>query len=170
MLKGSVLFLFSCLVLAVSAQQVITLKHKNYGQTQKFKLPVAVVCLFENGVKTNLILEQVKGDSLIFRKYYNQVHNFDCTVKDIKRIRIKTNGENVLFPALAVTTVLTTLVVFSTISLFNQPSSDAGDPTLNFAVFVALPISIVLIPCNIIFARQMLKKSFKTENWTINGF
>lgn len=170
MLKGSLLFLFSCLVLAVGAQQVITLKHKNYGQTQKFKLPVAVACVFVNGVKTNLILEQVKGDSLIFRKYYNQVHNFDCLVKDIKRIRIKTNGENILFPFLVATTVFTTIAVSITYTTIVTPSSTAGDPSQMNAMFLGVPLSIALVICNSTFARQMLKKSFKTENWTINGF
>ena len=56
--------------------------------TKVYSLPKSVTCTFNDGTKQRLVLESINGDSLIFRKYYNQTQSFDCVFSSLKKIKI----------------------------------------------------------------------------------
>ena len=97
-----------------------------------YTLPKSVTCTFKNGTKQRLVLENVKGDSLIFRKYYNQKQSFDCVFSSLNAIKIYNKNEKVLY-VLFNGFVVTTVSFIAAAIYNNHPPTDAGDPSLSYA-------------------------------------
>lgn len=83
------IFLFGFL-LCNAQQRIIFINSEDNMLIEKinfYKYPKEVSCEFTNGTKKRLILEKLVGDSLIFRKYYNQ-EIFDCIKDSVKNLHI----------------------------------------------------------------------------------
>lgn len=91
MLKLLFVQLFLLAFLLCNAQQRIMFLNKSEkvdsNKIKFYKYPKEVSCEFTNGTKKRLILEKLVGDSLIFRKYYNQ-EIFDCIKDSVKNLHI----------------------------------------------------------------------------------
>ena len=78
-----VLFLIS----VKSYSQNLHFKYKYNKSSTSYSLPIKLKCFFADGTTRNLILDSIRGDSMHFRKYYNQP-NYDCSIYELEAIRI----------------------------------------------------------------------------------
>lgn len=67
--------------------QNLHFKYKFNTSSKSYSLPIKLKCFFADGTTRNLILDSIRGDSMHFRKYYNQP-NYDCSIYDLEIIRI----------------------------------------------------------------------------------
>ena len=128
---------------------------------KKYSLPQSVTCTFKDGTKKRLMLENVQGDTLFFRKYYNQAGNA-CLYSSLEKIKIHKEGEvltGILCAGFSGTAIF--LVTIATIA--NHPPTDASDPS-QFISHVFAMASIIPITGAIITAVSF-PKSYKLNKW-----
>ena len=160
------ILLFSCNFIFAQQKIVFEKIHDNFKVHLKkiYTLPKSVTCTFKDGTKQRLVLEKVKGDSLIFRKYYNQTQNFDCTLSSIKNIKIYNKDEKVLY-VLFSGFALTTVSFIAAAIYNNHPPTDAGDPSLFYANLFSFasifPITGAIITC------AYFPKNYKLSKWKL---
>jgi hypothetical protein len=165
MLKFILLSIISFVVLFCNAQQKIVFEKRFNLKTKTYKLPKEVTCVFVNGRKSLLTLVQVKGDTLIFEKGYQQTKNFECTFNDLKKIKFHKNGEEVLYTLTATTTAITGICIagfFVAISQYKQPNENGG-----FPAFILLPpLALITGSISALFY-STLPKSYNYIDYTI---
>ena len=150
------------------AQQKIVFEKVDANQFSPFKkeytLPKSVTCTFKNGTKQRLVLEKVKGDSLIFQKYYNQPQNFDCVFSSLEKIKIHKKDEEVLY-VLFSGFALTTASFITIAILDNHPPVDAGDPSLGLAYLFSM--ATIFPITGAIITASSFPKNYKISKWKL---
>ena len=150
------------------AQQKIVFEkiHDNFKEHLKkeYALPKSVTCTFKNGTQHRLVLEKVTGDSLIFRKYYNQTQNFDCVFSSLIAIKIYNKDEKVLcllFTGFA----LTTASLITAAILNNHPQVESGDPSLFYANLFSM--ATIFPITGAIITAAYFPKNYKLNKWKL---
>ena len=148
------------------AQQKIRFCRKESSWKSTYKLPISVTCTFKNGQKKHLILNEIKGDSLIFEKYYNQPQVYDCSYTSLKKITIHFWGDVVFIP-LFFTSVAAAGVSFGlTLHGYNSTGEGMGSSYFVSTVF-GIPATLNFVIMSLVFAEK-LPRSYKPENWKMN--
>jgi hypothetical protein len=132
--------------------------------TKEYTLPKSVHCTFKDGTQERLVLEKVKGDSLIFQKYYNKTQNYDCVFSSLKKIKIHKNGEVTLYILFVGLTGSAVTMSYLSYLGFNTEIKDAGEsaPRL-MATLILFPVAITTIGAVITLAN--FPKSYKPKKW-----
>jgi len=160
----SVILLISNLLFA--QQRIVFEKiHDNFKEHLKYEynLPVSVTCTFTDGTKKRLVLEKVKGDSLIFRKYYNQNENYDCVLSSVTKIRIHKYGENFLYTLFGLSSISTPVITTFSIILWNSVPVEAGASDQLFGA-ILIPVAVITAATAIISAKS-LPRNFELKRW-----
>ncbi|MCX6186746.1 MAG: hypothetical protein NTU43_07085 [Bacteroidetes bacterium] len=133
------IFIFGFLL--TQAQQKIVFLNKNKNSSKAYSLPLSVTCTFNDGSEKRLILENVIGDSLVFKKFYNQ-SNFDCKYSSLIKLHIHKNGENFIYGFFGIFSVSTFLFTVLAVKLGTAELSDASDPSHAIS-FMLLPVIMI---------------------------
>jgi hypothetical protein len=166
MKKLSLVFIFSFVVLLCNAQQKLFIEKISNGKIKSVVLPAEVYIEFKNGGYEKLLLQKIVGDSLFFKKYYNQPQNYDCTIGEVSHI---------YFPKKSDELVQTTATFFTGMALFITPltivgffpsHSDDGGSSLTMAIILGIPMSAISIISSAALIRK-LPKNFNTRKWRI---
>lgn len=155
------------------AQHVITLKNIKQNKAISIKLPASVMCTFKNGKHKQLLLEEVKGDSLIFKKYYNDTIVYDCSYNNLKSLRFHKIGDPIYtlgtltfgtFTAMSASLVFVSIIIVSTTDI-GAAGPGSGDA---FAAFIILgvPLTIINGTITLLFAKG-ISKTLKTDKWAL---
>lgn len=166
MKKLSFLFIFSFVVLLSNAQQRLLIEKISNGETKTVVLPAVAYVKFKNGAHKKLLLEKLVSDSLIFKKYYNQSQNYDCTLGDISAINFPKKGDASIRFSFFFFTYMAVQFTPLTIAGFFHQSTDAGDPTQSMAILLGIPLSTISIITSAALINKLPKK-YKTKKWRI---
>jgi hypothetical protein len=151
--------------LLCNAQQKIVFEKRFNLKIKTYKLPKEVTCVFNDGRRYLLTLEQVKGDTLVFEKELQQTQNFECNFSDLKKIKFHKKGEEVLYTLTAASTALTGICIagfFVAISQYKQPNENGGYPA--FILFP--PLALITGSISTLFY-STLPKSYNFKDYTI---
>lgn len=164
-MRFALVFCYILFSIVAIAQQRIVFELKDGSKAKEYRLPKSVTCTFNDGTKQRLVLEAVNGDSLIFRKYYNQQQNFDCIYSSLKKIRVHKSSDVLLYSTFITCSGTAILMIVSAFYLSSGVQNDAGDPSLGIASFL---ISASVLPITgAIITGFKLPPKFKTEKWTL---
>jgi hypothetical protein len=130
-----VLFLIS----VKSYSQNLHFKYKYNTSSKSYSLPIKLKCFFADGTTRNLILDSVRGDSMHFRKYYNQP-NYDCSIYDLEIIRIY-HPLNIVRDVTVISGCGLTLLALVAFSL-----SSADNPRI-----IGLVVPMIILPTAILY-------------------
>jgi len=166
MKKLSLVFIFSFVVLLCNAQQKLFIEKISNGKIKSVVLPAEVYIQFRNGAYEKLLLQKIVGDSLFFKKYYNQSQNYDCTLGDVAFIYFSKKSDALVQTAATFFTGMALFITPLTIGGFFHESTDAGDPTLLMAIILGIPMSAISIISSAALTRK-LPKNFNTKKWRI---
>jgi len=153
------LFVFGFLL--CNAQQKIMFLEKGNQQEIEgivYTLPISVTCTFGHGVKKQLVLTKVQGDSFYFEKYYNQASNFNCSIKSVGKIKFHKKSENFLYfmrGSLIASSVFFTAV---TIGVFMESPP--------YVLFIAPFTALNFVVSSAI--GKKLPKSYIIQNWKLH--
>ncbi len=125
---------------------------------REYTLPKSVTCTFKNGTKHRLVLERINGDSLIFRKYYNQTQNYDCVFSSLKKIKIHKKKENALYVLCPILASASIFLAYTSNYLILRGNLDIGDPSLSMTYDFLIPLSIISGVSAIIISTSFPKK------------
>jgi len=142
--------------------------HRNDGKTiRAFPLPVRMKCNFKNGISQKLILENIRNDSMIFTKYYNQ-QNFDCKMSDVRSVKvIETNKIFREVQFITYASVTACLGLLSTVPLFYFNPHVEGDAYGILAIlFFGIPATF-LSSASTVATSDAMPFVFKTDKWTL---
>jgi hypothetical protein len=147
------------------AQQRIVFDLHKGKWLEEYTLPKSVTCTFKNGTKQRLVLEKVKGDSLIFRKYYNQQLSYDCLYSSLKKIKVHKKGEEITYTVFFMSLATSVAFLTSAVILGDSVPSDAGDPSHGTAgvlvILTAIPFT------GIIISAFNLPKHYEPTEWKL---
>jgi len=132
---------------------------------REYLLPKSVTCTFNNGTKQRLVLEKVKGDSLIFQKYYNQTQNFDCVFSSLKKIKVHRKGENFTYVLFSGFTIFGLALTAFAVENPDFVASGAADPSGFFYALIVYPI--VLTTTGAIITSTSFPKKYYTDEWKL---
>ena len=153
------LFVFGFLL--CNAQQKIMFLEK--GNQQEiggivYTLPVSVTCTFGHGLKRQLVLYKVQGDSFYFEQYYNQEANYNCLIKSVGKIKFHKKNEELLYLIDGALITSASFLTFGTfVGLFNYPP----------IAFVLGPIAALNIVIVVAIGKK-LPKSYIIQNWKLH--
>ena len=159
--------ILSAIIFECHAQQTILFRTIDESGSKKYTLPNKVTCTFANGEKKQLVLTQVKGDSLIFERYYNQQQNYNCTYSSLKGIRFHKKGEAIIYTLFGASLVALPLSVIVLSDSFVHQSTEAGDPTVLMERIIGLPM-LVIGGSTALICGGMMPKKFKPGKWTLH--
>lgn len=160
------LFIFSIVALLCNAQQKLFIEKISNGKIKSVVLPAEVYIQFKNGAYEKLLLQKIVGDSLFFKKYYNQPQNYDCTLGDVSFVYFSKKSDALVQTAATFFTGMALFITPLTIGGFFHKSTDAGDPTLLMAIILGIPMSAISIISSAVLIRK-LPKNFNTRKWRI---
>ncbi|MFZ4797444.1 MAG: hypothetical protein ACOYMA_08105 [Bacteroidia bacterium] len=156
-----------CTMTSVKSLRVIDRKFNENVIT----LPYSVKCFFKDGTKQNLILEKIKGDSLIFKNKNGNVSCKTLHINTIEAIRILKN--NMPLVSASVTTAFT---IASSIGVYYALTSKKFNPiytedfTIDLINGTVKFLSIASLGLTSTFMVKQLinmKKTFYLNNYTI---
>lgn len=162
-MKGLILlFLIIGVTLQTNGQRTIAFYNEAAKRNSKtYFLPVSVTCTFIDGSKKRLMLEKIIGDSLVFRKYYNEVQVYDCSVSKILKMTFHKKTDYIYYSLAAAAlgfTAFLDIIIIDNYAINKLNNSD---------IFL---VSKYLIAINCIgnyYAQADLPKSYKTSKWKI---
>ena len=160
------LFIFSIVAFLCNAQQKLFIEKISNGKIKSVVLPAEVYIQFKNGAYDKLLLQKIVGDSLFFKKYYNQPQNYDCTIGEVSHIYFSKKSDALVQTAATFFTGMALFITPLTIAGFFHESTDAGDPTLDIAIILGIPMSAISIISSAALIRK-LPKNFNTRKWRI---
>ncbi len=171
-MKYVYVFILVFTIFSASAQyseyaKKIIFKKENGNAVRAFKLPLKMICTFNNGSSHHLILENIINDTLIFKKYYNQ-QNFDCTINSISWIDVRSPQKIVQNTLFSVSVIATSFFASLTVAgiLTYNPHIEGSEVPLLAAIFFGMPATI-LSSVGIIANTNATPFVFDTSKWKL---